>query len=440
MRLVGHTLLRGFATIALTAVVAASVAGDQLDPIRDVLRRPWTDDDRTRAEVVQSLSSVKNSIPTLFQLYTAEVSLEVTRESSNQTEWWCEPERFSDLYLGALAISPPKQVVAYVQQRAENELSFESRIAIVRVLGALQDKLGTELLLDLSLEFSDLHLRSRTVKEPLERAFSAVFRADSSSLELVEKRTDEFTDELRDLLCRAARTAPCPESVAVLERLMSDGEEIDLELLRVISEMHAERPWLFRDEAKRVIQPFLFDKDWKLRRCAAVALTDLRDFETFSSIALLLDDEQAAVRSAAEWSLQNLSGLSREMSSTEWLDWFDTEIEWWTENEERLCADLRSGDAKLVMAAIRDLTRTSLFRDLAAQALADSLDDSNPALLITVCCALEKLDSRGVVPTLIELLHSRDANVRKVVNRTLVKLTGIERGPNYEDWESYIQS
>ena len=440
MRLAAHILVRCFASAALASVVAASAAGDKLEPVRSVLRRPWTDDDRTQSEVIQSLASVKNSVPILFRLYTGELSLGVTRESSSQTTWWCAPYQFNELYLGALAISPPDKVVGYLKQRTSAELPFESRISIVRVLGALSDLEGTDLLIDLSLQFTDLHLRSRTVTEPLEQAFATVFQADQESFEIVEERLSELSLELRDLICSAALTVPCPRSVAVLKRLIERDKQAGTELLGVIGQMHETRPWLFRNEATDALRPYLFSKDWQLRRTAAVSLAKLRDIETFSSIVLLLDDEHAAVRKSAEWSLQEMVGLSKQMTTAEWLNWYDSRLAWWGENQERLSADLQSGNAKLVMAAVRDLTQTSLVRDLAAQALADSLDDSNPGLLATVCRALEQLDCRGVVPSLVELLNSQDEEIRTTVNRTLTKLTGIESGPNYEDWLLYIQS
>ncbi len=433
-----HIFLRLACGAALAVVFVTAVNADKLGSVRDVLRRSPFGEERTEEDVAKSLYQTGADITLLFRLYTGERTLTEIDEGFTESEWWRHPDRFGSTYLQTLTQFSPDRVVAHLAERTSGKTTLELRLHSVRVLTALESPEGMDLLIEIASSFTPMQYRSRTVSHSLEQAFSSILESDRRSIDHLRERTDDLSDPVLDIVSASIKSVPCPQSVAFLESQFEIAPSQSPQFLGDIAEMYCERPWLFEGEAREAIRPHLFSDDWQLRSAAAVALARTRDLDSLSSLVLLLDDEQEAVAGATNWAINELTGSSKIQSPGEWTDWLDQELAWWESSEGQLRYALQSGQPHAMMGAVRSLANRPLLRDQAAQVLVEALDGSQSDFQNTICRTLEQLDSKTVVPALVELLAVRDVASRETIHATLVKLAGVDFGLYPEDWDHYI--
>ena len=188
-----------FAPLALL-LVSAGGAGPvprSVDEIRNVLaRRP--SDERTRSDVVAELTRLGDQvIPDLFDVYTAAAFDELlgTDETFDLDRWWCSPDGFPGLALAALGELPPGPVVSHLTLRTE-DAALETRLAVVRVLGALGSAEGLDLLLAQAAELRGANLRYNSVRIPLEQSLVRIAQGDPAAVRALGELAEELDAEV----------------------------------------------------------------------------------------------------------------------------------------------------------------------------------------------------------------------------------------------------
>ncbi len=437
----------GLAAVIVAAGLVGSspteAAGSDFGGVRGVLKKAYAADSRTEDDVVRELVSLgPGTIPALFELYLGEgwEDLFAGEEEVDLEEWWCPPDRFHELFLQALGRSHAKRVVEHLDEAADDEAPHETRLAAVRVLGALGTADALEPLFRLGETFGTLALRYRSVQSPLENAFATVFTNDApvAARELREI-TDDASDDVLTVVATAAARSGRSEVLPLFAELVRRGGDLGLHALETLPEFVMRAPWRFDDAPGDIAAGHLASEDWRYRRAAAFAVGRMGHTEAFGRIVLLLDDDHQAVSSAARWALETMASVDHPETSTEWLDWYDDQVAWWNGNRDELFDGLHSQDAHAVGNALRTFFARPLFRDEAARELASYLDSSDEALVLAAIHGLQELRSKHVVPDLVWLVDSRNDRIRKAANQALGRLTGAELPADRNAWRAFVE-
>ena len=377
--------------MAAGAPAWAGTAGGVSD-VREVLRREYSNDERTREEVVRELVELgPSSVGTFFELYTGEAFDELFggEEIVDLERWWCPPDKFGDLFLAALGELPARRVVAWLDTHVAADAEHEDRLAALRVLAELESPEALGAVLRYGEEVGALALRYRSVQKPLEAALGRTLESDPDRVARdLEGRLADLDPELLATLATAIGRTGRPEYLRALDRMVEQDGEVGVRALEAVPELVSVAPWRFDDEPRELVRDRLNDSDWRFRRAAAFAAGRLEDTEAFGRLVLLLDENNEAVRSAAGWAVRELSGLRQDKSATGWLEWYRDEETWARERGPELQDALESGEPATVAAAVRELLLHPVFRDRSAAWLAEVLESAEPGAQLLAVGAL----------------------------------------------------
>ncbi len=188
----------------------------------------------------------------------------------------------------------------------------------------------------------------------------------------------------------------------------------------------------------RKIREFLKEKDFQLRREAALTLGRLGDIESAPKLVELLKDENRGVSANAHWALKNISGLRYPLNYERWKFWLDNELKKLLAEREALVAKVRSGDDKEKTKAIGPLSRIRLKRNETINLLLPLTDYGVSEVRKEVCAALGVMKSRKAVPDLIRRLDDWDKTVRDAAHHALQQITGEKLPPDRDKWIKWL--
>jgi HEAT repeat protein len=292
--------------------------------------------------------------------------------------------------------------------------------------------LGTNESLDLLVRVAEscgeLLLRYNSVRLPIEQAFASTFHKAPKSLETLEQTLEKCSDELIEIIATALSSAPSLEAVKLLETLLGKSEGLDNLVVGELAAMVVERPWHLDGAVREIIRPLLASKTSATRVAAIVALARIRDLESFSVFALLVEDDDPKLGQVADWALRELAGSPRGTNTRERLDWYDHELDWWESNQALWQFDLESANPPTLMAAVRSLTARPIFRNEAALHLSVLLEYPSPDMVVATCSALGQLGSRQVVPALASALSNSNSSIQKAAVAALARIIHEPRG------------
>jgi hypothetical protein len=102
--------------------------------------------------------------------------------------------------------------------------------------------------------------------------------------------------------------------------------------------------------------------------------------------------------------------------------------------------DAAEGLADLALRAPGDEATRAAIRQEALDGLKNALRaDDDRDIRISAARSLGDMRANEAVPDLIQALHDETPDVRYHAERSLVKITGVDKGPNFEDWASWAK-
>ena len=188
------------------------------------------------------------------------------------------------------------------------------------------------------------------------------------------------------------------------------------------------------------IRRFLQDKDFQLRREAALSLGKLQDIESVENLIALLNDEKKGVRGSAHYSLRQMTGQNFPPNSERWKVWWDNESKKHNEHRDALLKQLRQGNKKEMLDAMHGLTGIRLGKKRIVAALLEFLSHGDPVVRVEACKALAAMKARKAVPELIERLDDPDESLKKAVHEALFSITGEKLPPDKKAWQDWSSS
>ncbi|MCK6447471.1 MAG: HEAT repeat domain-containing protein [Planctomycetes bacterium] len=168
------------------------------------------------------------------------------------------------------------------------------------------------------------------------------------------------------------------------------------------------------------------------------ALAVLEDEDSVQTWIEQLGADDAALRSAAHWSLQHVSKLEYAPLADTWQVWWNAEREWFDRNYDRLLGDLAKPNPSVVASALRELANRRTRRHEIAVEIARLLEASRPTIRKLACEALAELGSIDVLPELTRALRDEDEGVANAAWRALSGLSGRHFALDSVEWDELV--
>jgi HEAT repeat protein len=190
----------------------------------------------------------------------------------------------------------------------------------------------------------------------------------------------------------------------------------------------------------KAIRPFLKHKDDQVRKEAALALGRLQDFESGKELIELLKDKNRGVRKNTYWALRNITGLKFPLHYDRWKIWWDNELKELKAKRGKYLIELRSGEMKKKINAIKALARLKLGKKEIAEALLEYIDLGDTETRVEICKALGQIKEQVALPHLVKCLEDYEQKVKDAACEALRAVTGKDFPPEKDKWEKWFRS
>ena len=155
---------------------------------------------------------------------------------------------------------------------------------------------------------------------------------------------------------------------------------------------------------------------------------------------MLEGDDDASVRRAALWSLQELSHLRWNQDVEGWSTWLNGQQAWFAEQSTALFETARSPDPARAKEALRQLEQHPLFAHEVAPHVALALAHERPEIARAACTALGRLRSPLAIRPLVRMLATHSPEVQETAMRALHTLTGVDLPSSVDAWEEWLDA
>jgi len=250
---------------------------------------------------------------------------------------------------------------------------------------------------------------------------------------LLEEKWDDWPQSLWTATVRALGAVPRSSALDFLTWLLRDADGTQMFLVqqvgRVAEATHSSADY----ELQAMLIGYCDSMDASLRREACMTLGKLQCAEGLDALIDRLSDQKSAVREAAYWSLQEITGKRMKAEPVRWRAWYSTEEAWWRHEFADARAGLYSDDLAVVGAAIRSIGGRKLRRNDLAVELLPLLEDNRKEVVCMAIAGLGALGSAVAVDSLVELLESDLPSVRQLALQALRSITGRKDLPADRD-------
>ncbi|HVS17178.1 MAG TPA: HEAT repeat domain-containing protein, partial [Planctomycetota bacterium] len=153
-----------------------------------------------------------------------------------------------------------------------------------------------------------------------------------------------------------------------------------------------------------------------LRREAALCAGHLQDAASAPRLLELLAQGERGERDAALWALRRISTLGFTADPRPWRLWLDEEHAWWRTRAAACLEELNHPRTEVALAALDEVARRRLHRDVLAAAVVD-MGGVAGELALRRCHVLRALASRAGLGFLRECLGQSDADLRRAAEQ-----------------------
>lgn len=341
------------------------------------------------------------------------------------------PQR--EILLLALAELPSTLVLASGFER----LALSREPAVRRlVLDVLQVAGGSTHLAELD-ELAlgeDEALLRHELEESFQAALAGILRRDPRAFDQLSSFHRDAPEPLADAIVRAVGDAGDTRGLAFLEHAIT---------------FRASQTSLCASQVQRLGRSGDRQRDAELAQrlrwtldpdqpeaCGALvmALGELRDSESVPVLIEFLSGSHAGLAGNALWALRRITDLNFPALPERWSAWYESELAWFTREQDFALRDLHSGSPSAAAAAARAISERRLWREELAEELLTALQRPHPTLRAPICRAIERLGVDSVAPGLVDLLDDDDPASVQAALRTLTALTGRELPADSMTW------
>lgn len=424
--------------VASGAVPADATGKDQVR--KKVLRYLHSAQDGTGISdsVISELSSLgPPAIPILFGLLEAGEWEEPG--PTGELVSFVLTEEHKDGLSRALGALPRPQVRAFLYMPTIPQAGEKTRRAAIQVLGYLGTARDLEYVIELSAPGADSSEVSAVLGAALARAAAEILRRDQDGYDVLKIQLKSAENRLGTFLLDAIGRAASTRGLWTLHSvLLSQPEHKRVAITQIgvtATSLVPPIETFIVDGVRR----FLDDAELAIQKETVIALGKLQDFESIPLFIEFLEHENSGMRKAAHWALKYMSGLNFLADSRRWKSWYQVELNWWAQKSNRIRRSLRVGSKSEIAAAINEMAMRRLFRHELAQDMAVLLRSRDPALRKMACVGVMQMNSRAVVPELIECLDDVDDSVREAACSALKSLLKRELPCETEAWRRVVQ-
>jgi hypothetical protein len=348
-----------------------------------------------------------------------------------------DPQR--EILLRALGGLPHEAVLRAALERTELSHETAARRLTLDVLGVAGSAEHLPRLREIGLIDGE-EAPPRLVSKAFQGALAGILERDPSAYTALAGFLRDAPAALSGAIVGAVGDAGLPQGLSFLEHVASFrpehlalcanqvrliGRSGDLELDR---ELAQRLRWAVNPERPETCGALL------------LALGELRDYEAVPLLIEILASADAGLSGNALWALRRITDLNFPALPERWSAWYESELVWFTREQDFVLRDLHSGSPSAAAAAARTISERRLWREELALELMAALQRPHPTLRAPICRALERLGVDSVAPELVELLDDEDPASVQAAWRTLTALTGRELPADAMTWRLALAS
>ena len=409
----------------------------------------WTAEERTAIDLLRSLRSKERPSDDVLARRLAvpgktplALLFQVLATRSIPAYDGGAPQKLSEIQenviLLALAQQERDPVLSHVGAELARTRELGPRAAAVGFLGAVGRANDLPALLELALMPEETAL-DQGLQAGLRRAVASILGRDARAFDQLVELRRITRPELFETLITAVGDARDGRGLAFLADLSYWHEDLALEVMAQVCKVGLSGEETVDDGMRNRLRPYLDAAQPAACRAALLALTELRDFESITSLIELLSCETAGIRDGALWSLRQMTGLKL-ASSESWATWHQHEQVWLLREKAHEFRRLRSNDAAEAADALRTILTHPLTRDELVSALPDLLKNRWPAIRILACRSLAELSAKDSVEKLVWALEDPTSDVAQAAYEALRVLTKLDLPRDPAAWQATTQS
>lgn len=336
------------------------------------------------------------------------------RSPGNAEQPWVE-HRLLDRhlpYLRELAASLPASAVL---QGARDDLALGAAPARLRarlvLVGTVSLSRDVQLLCRLAAAAG-----ARDVAGDFEQSLLSTLQRDTGACRELDSAWKALDAGLRMAALDALADCGRPGALPVLGARLDDQPELRPAVLARIGRLAMQLEQPPDGHTASQVRALLDDVRTDLRREAALCAGRLEDADAVPRLIELLESSERSEREAALWALRRISRLGFSGDPRPWRSWLAEERRWWLERWPACRAALADPHGTSALAALDEVARQRLDRDVLAHAVAE-LGGVEGELAARRCHVLGALASRAGLGFLRECLERGDEPVRLAAAR-----------------------
>lgn len=380
-------------------------------------------------ELAQALAALgPPAVPELYEIATGRGLDALIGEVWVSEQWPCLPEELPPLAEDALALAPRAAFLAQLEAVLASERTVAELRIVLRLLADPRVKGELGLVLRCAEKIGDLEVLRPSVRAGLRATLARILSSEPQVWPGLEARLGTLAPAFTRVLVEAIGEARRPEGMPILRRLCGREEPPTELVVEAMTELELERPWSLGGQTLAVCKSWWAHPDLAVRTRVASLAARLGGPEEVEALIRLSSDAQRGVRHAATLALEAIGSIDAPGEAEGgWSGWFERESTWREENWGALFELLRASGPGPAVQALRELMAHPLYREQAAEELAQNLAAMPTGVATMVCAELERIGSRRAIPGLVEALAGGNSSLRAAAWRSLQALTGSKR-------------
>lgn len=257
----------------------------------------------------------------------------------------------------------------------------------------------------------------------LEQSVTGILRRNEPAFDAVDLAIPSIGPELRTSMIRAVEGTGLPRAALLLARWIEVRVEMRFESLPYLSRLSLSLEKPFLPEVTAPVRVLVESADGAMLDQAVLCAGRLADYDAIPALIRHLKDGEFGVRADALWALREMTQLQFGSDPREWSKWYDEESRWWSNQSRTAFVDLANGTRARKIEVLREVSILHAWRDRAATEIVIGLDDPDAGIAAQTAVELQRLDSRLVVPNLVEAVCGSRPVVAEAARAALKSIT-----------------
>jgi len=319
------------------------------------------------------------------------------------------------------------------------ESTLMERTLALRLIREREVPDSINLVMDAGMNEEEINLARLFVQRSFRETFAVVLQRDPRGADAVERRFSGLPGPIQDVILDVLEKRIEDFGTLEMSRLLGSEARLNRSILPRLARLPIVRPQPLTIDATTHVAWSMDVEDPATRRFALVVAARFHMTSYVDDMLRLMDDREPRVAAAAHRALSVISGARLISRSELWETWLEGERDWGTERLAGVLESARSHDEETALSGLQQLARHRFHREAIVPRLDVARTHTSPTVRRLTCETLGVLGSPQALPALADRLDDGDPAVVVAASDAIHRITGLPTPEDASEWHAVLR-